>query len=50
MKPLDLEGIEGQFGLMLREKADHNNYVLMRFQDLDSVIEYYKQFKEEMEK
>ena len=47
MKVLDLEEIEGQFGLMLREKTNYNNYVLIRFQDLDSVLEYYKQFKEE---
>ena len=50
MKVLDLEAIEGQFGLMLREKVNHDNYVLIRFQDLDSVMEHYKQFKEEMKK
>ena len=34
MEKLDLEEIEGQFGLMLREKKDHDNYVLIRFETL----------------
>ena len=47
MEKLDLEEIEGQFGLMLREKNDHGNYVLIRFEDLEKITTYYDLFKKE---
>ena len=47
MEKLDLEEIEGQFGLMLREKNDHDNYVLIRFEDLEKITTYYDLFKKE---
>ena len=45
MKILDLEHLEAQFGLMIREKKNPDNYALIRFEDLDKVIEYYNSFK-----
>ena len=45
MKELDLEHLEAQFGLMIREKKNPDNYALIRFEDLDKVIEYYNSFK-----
>ena len=45
MKVLDLGHLEAQFGLIIREKENHNNYVLLRFEDLDKVVEYYNSFK-----
>ena len=50
MKRLELGNVEGQFGLMLRDKDDPTNYVLIRFEDLDSIISYYADFKKEFEK
>ena len=47
MKALELEHLEAQFGLMIREKENHDNYALLRFEDLDKVVEYYKSFKTE---
>jgi hypothetical protein len=47
MTPLDLEHMEAQFGLMIREKENHDNYALLRFEDLDKVINYYNSFKDE---
>ena len=47
MKVLDLEHLEAQFGLMFREKENHDNYALIRFEDLDKVIDYYYLFKNE---
>ena len=47
MKVLDLEHLEAQFGLMIREKKNPDNYALIRFEDLDKVIEYYSSFKKE---
>ena len=47
MKVLDLEHLEAQFGLMIREKKNPDNYALIRFEDLDKVIEYYNSFKKE---
>ena len=47
MKVLDLEHLEAQFGLVIREKKNPDNYALIRFEDLDKVIEYYNSFKKE---
>ena len=47
MKVLDLEHVEAQFGLIIREKENHDNYALLRFEDLDKVIDYYKSFRDE---
>ena len=47
MNVLDLEHVEAQFGLLIREKENHDNYALLRFEDLDKVIDYYNSFKEE---
>ena len=47
MKQLDLENFECNIGLMIREKENHDNYALLRFEDLDNIIEYYNTFKEE---
>jgi len=47
MNVLDLEHVEAQFGLLIREKENHDNYALLRFEDLDKVIDYYSSFKEE---
>ena len=49
MKVLDLEHLEAQFGLVIREKENHDNYALLRFEDLDKIIEYYKSLKEEFD-
>jgi hypothetical protein len=32
---------------MAREKGNHDNYVLFRFEDLEKMIEYYNSFKKE---
>ena len=47
MKVLDLGHLEAQFGLVIREKENHDNYALLRFEDLDKVVEYYKLFRNE---
>ena len=47
MKVLDLGHLEVQFGLIIREKENHDNYALLRFEDLDKVVEYYKLFRNE---
>ena len=44
---LDLGEIEAQFGLMLRDKANHDNYVLLKFENLDRISQYYEEFKKE---
>jgi arginyl-tRNA synthetase len=48
MEKLDLEKakIEGQFGLLLREKDNHDNYILFNFEDLEKIINYYEEFKD----
>ena len=49
MKQLDLENFECTVGLMIREKENHDNYALLRFEDLDKIIEYYNSFKDEFD-
>ena len=48
MKQLDLENFECNIGLMIREKENHDNYALIRFEDLEKIIEYYDSFKKEL--
>ena len=50
MDILDLGHMEAQFGLMIREKDNHDNYALIRFEDLDKIIKYLELFKKEMKK
>ena len=45
MDVLDLGEFEAQFGLIIREKDNHDNYALIRFEDLEKLIEYYSSFK-----
>ena len=47
MKQLDLENFECNIGLMARAKDNHDNYVLLRFEDLDKLVEYYKSFRDD---
>ena len=47
MNVLNLEYLEAQFGLIIREKENHDNYALLRFEDLDKVVEYYKSFRDD---
>ena len=47
MNILDLEHVEAQFGLVIREKENHDNYALLRFEDLDKVIDYSRSFKDQ---
>ena len=48
MKQMDLENFECNIGLMIREKENHDNYALLRFEDLEKIIEYYDSFKKEL--
>ena len=50
MDTLDLGHLEAQFGLIIREKDNHDNYALIRFEDLDKIIKYLELFKKEMRK
>ena len=49
MKQLDLENFECNVGLIIREKDNHDNYALLRFEDLEKIIEYYQSFKKEFD-
>ena len=50
MNALDLGEFEAQIGLMIREKDNHDNYALIRFEDLDKIIKYLELFKKEKKK
>ena len=42
---IELVELEGQFGLILRERNDHKNYVMLNFNDLEVVVRYFEIFK-----
>ena len=42
---IELVELEAQFGLILREKNDHKNYVMLNFTDLEDVVRYFEIFK-----
>ena len=46
MQTLVLDDMEAQFGLMLRDKHNHDNYVLIKLADLDRIFTYYSDFKQ----
>ena len=48
LQTLVLDDMEGQFGLMLRDKDNHDNYVLIKLEDLDRIFEYYLEFKNQL--
>jgi hypothetical protein len=48
LQTLVLDDMEGQFGLMLRDKDNHDNYVLIKLEDLDRIFEYYSEFKNQL--
>jgi len=47
---VEFEELECQFGLMLREKDDHKNYLMLNFSDLEDVVEYFEIFKRRIKK
>ena len=49
MKQLDLENFECNIGLIIRDKENHDNYALLRFEDLEKIIKYYQSFKKEFD-
>jgi len=50
LKILDLGEAEGAFGLVIRDKTNHDNYMLLSFENIDEIIiafnDLKKQFKE----
>ena len=50
MKVLDLGEGEAAFGLVVRDKNNHDNYMLLSFENLDEIISAFddlkKQFRE----
>ena len=50
MKVLDLGEGEGAFGLVIRDKENHDNYILLSFENLEEIVTAFndlkKQFKE----
>lgn len=42
---IELDELEAQFGLILKERNDHKNYVMLNFSDLEDVVKYFEIFK-----
>ncbi|MFM9876129.1 MAG: hypothetical protein ACKVN8_07150 [Nitrosarchaeum sp.] len=50
MKVLDLGEGDAAFGLIIRQKTNHDNYMLLSFENIEEIIQAFsdlkKQFKE----
>ena len=47
MKVLDLGESEAAFGLVVRDKTDHDNYILFSFEGLKEIFESLEELKKQ---
>jgi len=47
MDTLTLQNLEVQFGLLVRDKSNQNNHVLIRLENMEQIIGYYNVFKKQ---
>ena len=47
MKVLDFGEGEGAFGFVVREKNNHDNYMLLSFENLEEIIIAYDELKKQ---
>ncbi len=48
MKVLDLGEGEGAFGLVVRDKLNHDNYMLLSFENLEEIITAFNELKKQL--
>ncbi|CAD6368393.1 conserved hypothetical protein [metagenome] len=49
MKVLDLGEGEAAFGLIIRDKCNHDNYLLLSFENLEEIHEAYDSLKKQFQ-
>jgi len=47
MKVLDLGEAEAAFGLVIRDKCNYDNYMLLSFENIEEIIEAYNDLKKQ---
>jgi len=47
LKVLDLGEGEGAFGLVVRDKGNHDNYMLLSFENLEEIIAAFEDLKKQ---
>lgn len=47
MKVLDLGEGEGAFGLVVRDKNNHDNYMLLSFENLEEIVAAFEDLKKQ---
>ncbi len=47
MKVLDLGEGEAAFGLIVRDKCNHDNYMLLSFENIEEIIVAYEDLKKQ---
>lgn len=47
MKVLDLGEGEGAFGLVVRDKINHDHYMLLSFENIEEIITAYNDLKKQ---
>ena len=47
MKVLDFGEAEGLFGLLVRDKTNHDNYMLLSIENLEEIIKAFDEIKKQ---
>jgi len=47
LKVLDLGEAEGAFGLIIRDKTNHDNYMLLSYENLEEIIQAFDELKKQ---
>jgi len=47
MEEITLNETQGNFGLIIRDREDHDRYVVMDFEDMEILVERWNMFKKE---
>jgi len=48
MQILDLDYMQGKFGLLIHDKNDHRNCILLKFDILEKLIRYFSDYNKRL--
>jgi len=50
MKVMDLGESEASFGLIVREKSNHDNYILFSFENIEEISDEFQELQKNLKK
>ena len=50
MKVMDLGECEASFGLIIRDKSNHDNYILMSFENIKEISDEFNELERKLKK